>query len=637
MGRCYHTSSLISGNRILVTGGVDCELSKSCEIYDINTNTWTKSFNLIRNREAHCAVVLNSGKVLVAGGGFRMQDTLDWYSYTNTGEYFNGLGWYSAANFISVTKSGLSGVLLNDGRAFLSGGIFGTIAETSCDTYDESTNSFSPAASLNVARAFHTSHTLSNGLVIAIAGSGDVGNYVDSIEIYDPNLDTWSVFGTTLTNGVIFHASVLIDDGIILISGGSNGAPLNDCYIYDYFLATLTPVSSMNQPRAGHTSTLITNGINAGKVLVTGGFDSTDILKSAELYDPLTNTWTLVGTMYEEAWGHSSFDLGNGDILNFAGQVSWNNYLPQLTTNSTQKCDTDVTIPNIYPSFSLITRMTSRDYACAYNNAAAEVSAVMGGETIYLTVGNTPLTITLGAMDTSVAAICSTINSASLTAGIDNLYAIPVFNTTPNVFKLISVDKIFTGSGIMSYADWQKIGLPQGYLSDPAVSSVEEISVPYISNYVDNSDSVSNIQPISDHANRVTLYIKFRTEDNSSSHPNHGWVVIAVLWDNGGSEEYLFLNGLIEPFTVNNFNAGNPLVGIDSQTVGLTSIPPNISGSAYNGVTQSMINLEPPPGSTGIRIAVFTGDPSMILNSTGDFQYPYIAPKLSLMISDGTR
>ena len=57
-----------------------------------------------------------------------------------------------------------------------------------------------------------------------------------------------------------------------------------------------TPTGSMNVPRVWHTATLLTNG----RVLITGGIHSgypRVVTASAELYDPLTRTFTRTGDM----------------------------------------------------------------------------------------------------------------------------------------------------------------------------------------------------------------------------------------------------------------------------------------------------------------------------------------------------
>ena len=63
--------------------------------------------------------------------------------------------------------------------------------------------------------------------------------------------------------------------------------------LYDPQTGTWTITGSMNTARRGHTAILLLDG----KVLVTNGLNSSDILSSTELYDPQTGTWTVTGTM----------------------------------------------------------------------------------------------------------------------------------------------------------------------------------------------------------------------------------------------------------------------------------------------------------------------------------------------------
>src|SRR6266404_6288820 len=66
-----------------------------------------------------------------------------------------------------------------------------------------------------------------------------------------------------------------------------------------------TVTGSLNIARAEHTATLLSNGM----VLVAGGFDSSGISASAELYDPASGTWTATGNL------NSARDLHTATLL----------------------------------------------------------------------------------------------------------------------------------------------------------------------------------------------------------------------------------------------------------------------------------------------------------------------------------
>ena len=71
---------------------------------------------------------------------------------------------------------------------------------------------------------------------------------------------------------------------------------------------TWTVLSDMNESRNGHTTTYLADG----KVLVTGGYDGTQNLASAEIYDPATDTWTPTGDMDSIRFSHTATLLDNG-------------------------------------------------------------------------------------------------------------------------------------------------------------------------------------------------------------------------------------------------------------------------------------------------------------------------------------
>ncbi|CAF4312538.1 unnamed protein product, partial [Rotaria magnacalcarata] len=66
----------------------------------------------------------------------------------------------------------------------------------------------------------------------------------------------------------------------------------------------------MHYERYDHKASVLKNG----KVLVTGGGIDKE-LYTAELYDPLTGTWTLTGNMNSARIWHSVSVLNDGRVL----------------------------------------------------------------------------------------------------------------------------------------------------------------------------------------------------------------------------------------------------------------------------------------------------------------------------------
>lgn len=73
--------------------------------------------------------------------------------------------------------------------------------------------------------------------------------------------------------------------------------------------------SSMNSIRAGHASVAMSDG----RLLVAGGWDYNSNLKTAEIYDPINDSWTVVPEMSSEHYKGAGVLLNDGNVLVIAG------------------------------------------------------------------------------------------------------------------------------------------------------------------------------------------------------------------------------------------------------------------------------------------------------------------------------
>jgi uncharacterized repeat protein (TIGR01451 family) len=106
----------------------------------------------------------------------------------------------------------------------------------------------------------------------------------------------------------------------VLVTGGntSNDEVLASAEIYDPLSRTWSLASPMSSVRVAHTATLLANG----RVLVSGGTSGYS-LASAELYDPVAGTWSLTGDMSVSRFGHTATLLPGGRVLVAGGHDGW--------------------------------------------------------------------------------------------------------------------------------------------------------------------------------------------------------------------------------------------------------------------------------------------------------------------------
>jgi Bacterial Ig-like domain (group 2)/Galactose oxidase, central domain/HYR domain len=111
---------------------------------------------------------------------------------------------------------------------------------------------------------------------------------------------TWSPTGSMTAARSHFTAK-LLPSGKVLVAGGidcgsCSFVPVASAELYDPVTGTWSATGNMTAARADHTATLLPTG----KVLVNGG-DGGVIggLASAELYDPAAGTWSPTGSMTE--------------------------------------------------------------------------------------------------------------------------------------------------------------------------------------------------------------------------------------------------------------------------------------------------------------------------------------------------
>ena len=191
------------------------------------------------------------------------------------------------------------------------------------------TGKWKATASMITARYYHTSTVLPSGLVLVAGGNIDAGNGATAnAELYDPVAGTWQAIRPMPGDPRLGHAAVLLPTGVLLVGGGHwNGSDTvlsASAVLYDPEAVTWSSAGSMTTPRWMETVTLLPSG----KVLVAGGglgySTSADVAatKTAELYDPATNTWSNTGSMTTARLCATATLLPSGKVLVAGGAAS---------------------------------------------------------------------------------------------------------------------------------------------------------------------------------------------------------------------------------------------------------------------------------------------------------------------------
>jgi hypothetical protein len=301
--RFFPSIAVLQSGKVLIAGGGTDEVCclNSTEIYDPSSNSFAPAFDTpVMNtaRSEATATLLPSGKVLIAGGygegnNIPLSSAELYDPATNT---------FSSAGFMNVSRAEGTATLLPSGKVLIAGGA--TLQDQvlvpllSTEIYDPGTNSFAAERNtpiMNVARDEATATLLASGKVL-IAGGNVTGMEATSTELYDPITNTFAPADQTANMNVgraIAQATLLLS-GKVLIAGGVNHSALASTELYDPATNSFAPpgdTATMNLARYQMTSTLLPSG----RVLIAGGGGDVDNFSSTELYDPATNTFAGPG------------------------------------------------------------------------------------------------------------------------------------------------------------------------------------------------------------------------------------------------------------------------------------------------------------------------------------------------------
>ena len=342
MSRWNHRAFRLPDGQVLVLGDLFGP-GITAERYDPSDRSWQSS-----GREGddefrggwYTATLLRDGTVLVAGGpgpvGLNRMATIRWALGSGDTPWKE---WRAAGEMLEP-REGHSATLLEDGSVLVAGGISHDPAATgltvpvkeavrSCEMWDPFTEVWTPTAGMNEPRVLHMATRLGNGHVLVVGGYGfpwTEFKVLDSAETFDPQRRQW-VSTTPMAGGRTDATLTLLADGRVLVAGGySENRTLDTAEVFDLPTETWSSTASMHHARMEHAAVLLADD----RVLVVGGrrrigdsserWWSSEYLDSAELFDPASGTWSLVGPMTIRRAGATATLLLDGRVLIAGGQ-----------------------------------------------------------------------------------------------------------------------------------------------------------------------------------------------------------------------------------------------------------------------------------------------------------------------------
>jgi hypothetical protein len=332
VARTLHTATLLTDGKVLIAGGrIHREqdyrgtVTATAELYDPLTGTFSPTGSMTLPRVWHSATLLPNGKVLIVGRDSLAGDDRTAELYDPSTRTFT-----RTADTLSA-QYGASATLLKNGKVLIAGGVTpgagNSLSVSAPELYDPSAGTFAatgrfvgPGDGFFIVGGPNSPSVtrLSDGRVLFAAEPFS--------ELYDPETGTFTATGAMKTtcgplsgapNYISTRTATLLASGDVLVAGGGH----EDCgrfaqaENYAPVSGTFTLLSAMTRRRAFHTATRLPDDT----VLIAGGESESGFSlvteATAEIYDPVSDTFTVVGSMQQWRAGHTSTLLADGRVL----------------------------------------------------------------------------------------------------------------------------------------------------------------------------------------------------------------------------------------------------------------------------------------------------------------------------------
>lgn len=313
-------SILLPNGKVLLFSYPVSAVGSDARLYDPTAGT-TTDVSINRQLDVFCSShsLLPDGRVFGAGGhvhlaafGLGIRNTTIFDPATNT---------WSDGPLLSEERWYPTQVTLGDGRVLVFSGDRDTIHPApSVDAYNPVTNTTTqlPSSATLYLGLYPRQHLLPDGRILTNLTTSQT----QPTKLFDPATNTWTNLASTLFGTRAEAGSSILLPGLskVLYLGGSplnTGTATATAEIID--MSQPTPqwryTNSMSTPRMWANALILPDG----KVLVVGGGGQSrykNPVRTAELFDPVTETWTTMAAQrYPRMYHSTAILLPDGRVL----------------------------------------------------------------------------------------------------------------------------------------------------------------------------------------------------------------------------------------------------------------------------------------------------------------------------------
>lgn len=262
-------------------------------------------------RFLHASVALHDGRVVIAGGfvapGQEAEKNVE--VFTPSANL-----WGSGPNMIAGRYAHQIVLMPNDQLLVMGGqNLSGYL--TSAERWEVQTPSsaWQQAPAMREPRIHFTATTLGDHVVVA----GGISDIIPRSEFFEPSAQQWLPPSMPVSMGQSrsYHRAAPLQNGKLLVAGGQGQTYLDAAEIFNPVTATWSTTENMHVARAVFTLTTLRDG----RVIAIGGANAGGSLNRVEIYDPASGSWTEAPAMSHARTNHEATLLTGGRRLLVTG------------------------------------------------------------------------------------------------------------------------------------------------------------------------------------------------------------------------------------------------------------------------------------------------------------------------------